>query len=186
MKIYFSVFGFAVWIAIAQPLLAQSFFVQPSNPQPQIIPQKKPDQNPGLAPDQDGKKPEIKIEEIPAMFRDRAIILVDLIPRGEAISCTLSIKITNLTGKLVDSITPWKCRLTDLGSGVKQVETVIFEKLSENGNPSPAKFRPTYVYLPVGARINSQVAMARQQSQAVPERFLLPFRLDGGFGTAAN
>jgi hypothetical protein len=193
MKFHFPLIVLGVWIAMFQPLSAQTFFVQPSNPQPQIVPQKKPAQIPPINPatpinDQTkvDSKTEAKVEEIPLMFRDRAILLVDMIPRGDAVACTLSMRIRNLTGNLVDTSTPWKCRLSDLGGGVKQVETVVFEKLVENGNPSPAKFRPTYVYLQVGAKLNSQTAMARQQAQAEPQKFTLPFGVVGGFGVASN
>jgi hypothetical protein len=194
MKTY-SALAIGAWAIFSQPLLAQTFFAPPNPNQPQVIPRKNPAQNstPNLSPNNkepksepDASKKAPKVEEIPTIYRNLAIRLVDKIPGGEAVSCNLTIQIRNLVGNLVDTTTPWKCRLTKSSSGIKQLETVLFEKLAENGKPSPDTFAPTYVTIAAGARPNSQTAMSRPQSQPVPQRFLMPFTVEGSFGVAAN
>ncbi len=188
MKTGFSIFlVIVVFVFIDQSVLAQTLYVPPSTTQPRLVPRQNLNQNSSPANvDKDGKKFEPKLAEIPAMFRDRASALVDIIPRGDVVACTLTMKARTLTGGLVDTSTPWKCRVSDLGAGVKQIETVVFEKLAEIVNASPEKMRPTFVYVAVGAKPNSQTAMSRPLAQATPQRFFMPFAVEGSFGVAAN
>jgi hypothetical protein len=194
MKTY-SALAIGAWAIFSQPLLAQTFFAPPNPNQPQVIPRKNSNQNstPNLTPgnkepksEPDLKKDTPKVEEISTIYRDLAISLVDRIPGGEAVPCNLTIQIRNLVGNLVNTTTPWKCRLTGSSSGTKQLETVLFEKLAESGKPGPEKLAPTYVVIMAGARPNTQTAMSRPRSQPVPQRFLMPFTIEGSFGVAAN
>ncbi|MDX1977013.1 MAG: hypothetical protein SFT94_05005 [Pseudanabaenaceae cyanobacterium bins.68] len=168
------------WLALAQASLAQTFFVPPSSPQTEPV-RRQSNPPPSASP----SKPDPKIEEIPSFFRDRTTELVNAMTQGQAVDCKLSIQVRNLAGRLIDTTTPWRCRIVDLG-GKKQVETVIFERLVEVNSPRPDRSIPTYVYLAVGARKRSQTALARQNAQAAPRRFFLPFELEGQFGVAAN